>query len=226
MAKEIAEVINDAGVLVPRDEKQVRNKIQHLERQFRDAYDFANTETGAGLMETDGVLFDDAVMQKCNHYYDLLDLFSDRASSKPKATNMDDSLASSDPSVDSVLSTGNEKTPSTKRPANYSTSSKKSRKTGTNFSASDQTSAATVRLATVKTDMLSFQLSQLEEDREGDRESRALERQSKVLDSQMHLVRQCMAFVSENRGWKKEDILRLFPAFEPIIDVVLANTDR
>ena len=60
---EIAQLINDAGVLVKRDHKQVQNKIQHLEQQFWEAYNFANTETGAGLMREDKVVFDDAVMQ-------------------------------------------------------------------------------------------------------------------------------------------------------------------
>ena len=104
IAMEIAQIINDAGVLVKRDHKQVRNKIQHLERQFREAYDFANTETGAGLMTEDKVVFDEAVMQKCPNYFDVLEIFADRASSKPRATNMDNSLASSESDTESVSS--------------------------------------------------------------------------------------------------------------------------
>ena len=104
VALEIAQLINDAGVVVQRDDRQVRNKIQHLERQFREAFDFANTETGAGLLENNRGAFDDAVLQKCSHYFDLLETFSDRASSKPKATNLDISVASSDSMNDSELS--------------------------------------------------------------------------------------------------------------------------
>jgi hypothetical protein len=49
------------GVKVERDGEQVFNKIQHLERQFHDTYDFCNMEMGQGLEENDAEGFDGAV---------------------------------------------------------------------------------------------------------------------------------------------------------------------
>jgi hypothetical protein len=104
MAALIADSINKAGVVVERDAKQVLNKIQHLERQFREAYDFSNTETGQGLQEGDPAGFDAAVRKYCNYYFDLLDIFGDRASTQPKLLSIDNldssSLASSNASSD------------------------------------------------------------------------------------------------------------------------------
>lgn len=224
VAMEIAQVINDAGVLVKRDDRQVRNKIQHLERQFRDAYDFANTETGAGLLKEDQVVFDDAVMQKCSNYYDLLDIFSDRASSKPRATNMDNSLASSESDSVSVFSDEEQNNNNKRNGSRSGTSSilshsakKKRISSSTRFG--DDTSAATARLANIKSELLSLQIAKLEEDR-------ASERQAKIVDSQMNLVRQCIEFVKDNPGWPREDIISVFPAFESIIDKVLTNMKK
>ena len=223
VAGDIAKLINDSGVLVKRDNRQVKNKIQHLERQFREAFDFANTETGAGLKEGDLVLFDDAVMQRCPHYYDLVDIFADRASSKAKATNMDLSLASSDTDNDSI-SDGDEKQSDderrssgkkTRAVSSLSSHKKRRARSPVDMTLGD-TSAATVRLANMKSDLLSLQVAKLQEDREMDKET-------KKLDSQLHLVRQCIAFVAENPGWPKEDVLAVFPAFESVIDKVYRN---
>ena len=93
---DIARLINDAGVRVLRDDKQVQNKVQHFEQQFRAAYDFANTETGQGLQSNDKNSFDDAVR---GQYFDLFDVFHDRASSKPSCQNLA-GLSSSDEDVD------------------------------------------------------------------------------------------------------------------------------
>lgn len=219
VATDIAKTINDAGVLVPRDDRQVRNKIQHLERQFREAFDFANTETGAGLLEKDVGAFDDAVLQKCPNYFDLLEIFSDRASSKPKATNLDISLASSD-SDDNSASTNEEKQSTYQnKPGGQVLSPQKKRRVGSLLDVSEDTSAATVRLANMKSDLLSLQVAKMQEDR-------ALDKQSKAVDSQMHLVRQCIAFVTDNPGWPKEDVLAVFPAFDAIIDKVFMNMKK
>jgi hypothetical protein len=69
--------------------KNVLNKIQHIEAAFKKAYTFANTETGAGLKENDNGTFEEAVTKKCPYYFDLLDIMSDRASSKPQITSYD-----------------------------------------------------------------------------------------------------------------------------------------
>ena len=85
---DIARLINDAGVRVMHDAKQVQNKVQHFEQQFRVAYNFANTETGQGLQSNDKNSFDDAVRGLCTQYFDLFDVFHDRASSKPSYQNL------------------------------------------------------------------------------------------------------------------------------------------
>lgn len=97
-AATIARMMNDVGVKVKRDGKQVLNKIQHLERQFRDAYDFCNTETGQGLEENDPEGFDGAVSRICQYYFDLLEIFGDRACAQPKITS-NDNLDSSDSDI-------------------------------------------------------------------------------------------------------------------------------
>ena len=89
-AATIARMMNEAGVKVERDGKQVLNKIQHLERQFRDAYDFCNTETGQGLEENDPEGFEGAVRKICLYYFDLLEIFGDHACAQPKITSNDD----------------------------------------------------------------------------------------------------------------------------------------
>lgn len=74
-----------------RDAKNVLSKIQHLEKRWREAYDFATSETGAGIAESDGqARFEDIVKRKCPYYYDLLDVMADRASSAPKVTSYED----------------------------------------------------------------------------------------------------------------------------------------
>jgi hypothetical protein len=85
VAAELASMMNAAKVRVTRDDKQVMNKIAHIEKSFRCAHDWANTETGQGLKENDPRAFDDAVKGKCSFYFDLLEIFGDRASAKPKA---------------------------------------------------------------------------------------------------------------------------------------------
>jgi hypothetical protein len=89
VAAEIATIINAAKVKVFRDGKQVMNKMSHIEKCFRMAHDFANTETGQGLQENDPGEFDEAVKGKCPYYFDLIEIFGDRASAKPKAMSND-----------------------------------------------------------------------------------------------------------------------------------------
>jgi hypothetical protein len=50
-----------------RDGKMVLNKIQHLERTFRDAYVFAHKETRVGILAENEGRFNDLVTQKCKH---------------------------------------------------------------------------------------------------------------------------------------------------------------
>lgn len=48
-----------------RDAKNVLSKIQHIERTFKDAHNFATSETGAGIKENDEGTFEAAVKKKC-----------------------------------------------------------------------------------------------------------------------------------------------------------------
>jgi hypothetical protein len=96
-AEEIARKINAAGVRVKRDAVKVKSKIEHIESCFRSAHDFAFTETGAGLKEKDDATdFNEAVLKKCPWYFDLLPIFQDRASAKPKMTSDELDLSDSD----------------------------------------------------------------------------------------------------------------------------------
>jgi hypothetical protein len=98
IAATIAARMNAAGVREERNAKQIVNKIQHIERQFKIAHDFIHSDTGAGIQEHDKGGFDDAVRQKCPHYFDLVEVMGDRASSKPKATS-DENLDSEEESI-------------------------------------------------------------------------------------------------------------------------------
>jgi len=112
VAGAIADLINKSGVVVERDAKQVMNKIQHIERQFREAYDFSNTETGQGLQEGDTDGFDEAVTKRCRYYFDLYDIFADRASTQPKILSTDildsSSESSSEPSNEFTINDSDE----------------------------------------------------------------------------------------------------------------------
>jgi len=89
-AEDIARKIKDEGVLCERTAKEVINKIEHIERCFRSAHDFANSETGAGLKRQSEGTFNDAIRQKCPWYFELFPIFQDRASARAKLTNEDD----------------------------------------------------------------------------------------------------------------------------------------
>ena len=71
-----------------RSEKDVSNKIGSLERQFREASDWANN-TGQGV-EVTGEQFEDAVKKRCPLYYQLEDIMGDRPNAQPLATNEDE----------------------------------------------------------------------------------------------------------------------------------------
>jgi hypothetical protein len=73
-----------------RDGKGVLSKIQHIERTWRSAHNFANSETKASIKESDGeAQFEELVKRKYPYYYNLIDIMADRASSQPKCTSYD-----------------------------------------------------------------------------------------------------------------------------------------
>jgi hypothetical protein len=89
IAQQCADWLNDQGIQDKKDEKAVLNKIQDLEKNMTAAIDWANG-TGAGLEEGDTASsFREAVMLRCRHYYDLIDIMCDRARFVPKVTTDD-----------------------------------------------------------------------------------------------------------------------------------------
>ena len=82
----IANKINGEGVLVRRSTEMVRKKIKYLEDCMTKATEWTETETGAGLMDSgDIATWRESVLQKCKYYYELIDIFKDRARFVPKA---------------------------------------------------------------------------------------------------------------------------------------------
>ena len=98
----LAEKMNQISTTT-RDAKSVLSKIQHVERTWRAAHNFATSATGEGIQEEDGVeRFEELIRKKCPYYYDLLEVMQDRASSKPKATSyeLENSLLDEDEDED------------------------------------------------------------------------------------------------------------------------------
>lgn len=88
--EELAAQMSEATTSI-RDDKQVGAKIQHLEKKWREAHNFATSETGAGMEQKDfangTTTFRDIVLGKCEYYYELLEIFQDRASAQPKVNS-------------------------------------------------------------------------------------------------------------------------------------------
>ncbi len=63
----ISAKIKDAGVRKTRTPKDVQNEIEYVEKCFRCAHDWAHTETGEGLRESDSGKL--ARMHTASKYY-------------------------------------------------------------------------------------------------------------------------------------------------------------
>jgi hypothetical protein len=86
VCEEVSRKINLARTLKIRKAPSVQMKIQAMEGAFRDAHDWVNN-TGVGVLERDGqVTFEEAVTKRFVYYYDLVDVMSERASARPKAS--------------------------------------------------------------------------------------------------------------------------------------------
>ena len=85
-ARIISERINAAGVRKERTYKDVVNKIDSLQKNFKDAVDWTHTKTGEGLLETDTCSYEQKVLKFCPYYYDIYDIFQDRANARPHFT--------------------------------------------------------------------------------------------------------------------------------------------
>ena len=88
-ALQIADLINREKVKIHRLPKDVINKIQHFEKTFKLAWDYAHSVTGAGLKEDDPTSFQEKIEAKCFYYYDLLPIMGDRSSNSPKGCSDD-----------------------------------------------------------------------------------------------------------------------------------------
>lgn len=74
-----------------RTARNVKSKIEQIERSFKKAHTFATSETGAGLLEQHGnTTFQKMVRDNCAFYYELVDIMADRAGVQPKVTSYDD----------------------------------------------------------------------------------------------------------------------------------------
>ena len=66
-----------------RDARNVKSKIEHIEKSFKKAHIFATSETGAGIMEDDPSSSEDKVRKKCPQYYDATDPLVSFCRSRP-----------------------------------------------------------------------------------------------------------------------------------------------
>ena len=75
-------MIISKGVRKPHTYKQVQLKIEHIEQQFQCAHKWT-THNGQGIEEDDPNSFHAAGENRCQYYFDLLEIFFDCASAQP-----------------------------------------------------------------------------------------------------------------------------------------------
>ena len=216
-----------------RDTKNVLSKIQHIERTFREAHIFATSETGAGIKDKDEGTFNTAVKKKCPYYYDLIDVMSDRASSKPIATNYDEE----DPDDDLSDISEEEKSTVTKRTATTaatdatSSSRKKPKSAGKkkgsalmDDEALDALQRASRNSEAKMTEMVRHHkyLENLEErkleieQKREERESKSWRGKTDELDYKMQLIERYQQLKS-TYNWTDDQILAFYPDMEQVI---------
>jgi hypothetical protein len=216
----------------PRNSKNVMNKINHIEKTFKDAHIFASSETGAGLKGDDEGTFEDALKKKCPYYFDLLDIMADRASSKPKATSYDDSEESEvvDVQVMSELSDGEEvveevgdKSVATKRTAATSSSRKvKKKKKGSPTLDGDGLEVLNEATQVSKDRMNEMVrhnqfIEKLEERKLALEEKKVWQCKTDELEYKMRLLERYNQ-LKENRHWTDKKIIAFYPDMKQIVE--------
>ena len=82
-ALQIAALINAKNMKVNRTAKDVINKIQYLEKSFKNAWEYANSVTRAGVREDDPETSEAKLEEKCYYYMDLLPIMGDQSGNNP-----------------------------------------------------------------------------------------------------------------------------------------------
>jgi hypothetical protein len=241
-AAKLAEKISNE-TSTKRDSKGIINKIRHIEDAWRRAHSFATSKTGAGIKENEGEsTFQEAVKKICVHYYDLLEVMQDRASSRPKLTSYE---ADDDEDDDDGSDQGSEEekeelvggddnssvasgiTTSTKQ----TSASNKKRKTGSSLMDGSAVAALTEGNKALKdrvtelarhnkeVELMEKRRFQLEENRLNLEQSRfqsmSWKGRNDELNYKMNLLSKYQEF--KNLNWTDEQIVRFCPDMEQVI---------
>eukprot|EP00980_Cylindrotheca_fusiformis_P024072 scaffold11503_cov76-Cylindrotheca_fusiformis.AAC.2 len=212
-----------------RDAKNVLNKIQHIEKKFREAHNFATSETGAGLQAEDQGTFEDAVNKKCPYYYDLVDVMADRASSAPKATSYDiggDDDSDDDDDVSDVsggVSVGGVSKRSTSASLGVAktSSSKKRRKgassTRSSYSLIDDSAVAAIADSNAAADSRTNELARHNKVMESIETSKVKWKgKNEELEYKMNLLDNFESM--KDKGWSDKKIVKFFPDMKQVIE--------
>jgi hypothetical protein len=103
-AEKLAQKMRTETSSTDRTAIQVKAKISYVEAAWKKAHEWATSETGVGLQESDDPeqirSFEDTLLKRCKYYRDLEDIMIDRAANKPKFTSYDLDLDDSDDDAD------------------------------------------------------------------------------------------------------------------------------
>lgn len=208
-----------------RDSKNALNKIQHIEKKWREAHNFATSETGAGIQESDGATtFENLVKAKCPHYYELLEIMQDRASSAPKVTNYEEE----DWEVQSVSSIGNDEATAAssgkkaKRPAKKTTSILDDESVAALKVSTEAQGKRLEEIARHNKAMEDMEQQRLKVDKEK-LETLKVSKKRQKLDYTMELLEKYDTM--KEKGLSEKKILRLVPDMKEVIEAKAMDSD-